>query len=129
MSETYYTKDHEWITVVQEKSSENSVATIGITDYAQESLGEIVFIDLPSLGQFFNAGDTVAVVESVKAASDIFLPIDGEIIEINEQLDESPELVNESPENEGWFIKIRSNKLIDQEPFMTHERYKKFTDS
>ena len=129
MSETYYTNDHEWITVAQEKSNDEPIVTLGITEYAQESLGEIVFVDLPNLGDSFNAGDTVAVVESVKAASDIFLPVGGKIIEINSQLDDAPELVNESPEGEGWFIKILSSTVINQDNLMTHQEYIKFTES
>ena len=84
-----YTKDHEWITLIDE------IATIGITNHAQESLGDIVFVDLPEIGKIVNAGDEVSVIESVKAASDIYSPVDGEIIEINENLNDNAALINE----------------------------------
>lgn len=96
VSTTYYTEDHEWIRV------ENGVATVGITNYAQEQLGDLVFVDLPAPGAATSKGDTLVVVESVKAASDVFAPIDGEVKSVNEALSAEPGLVNSSPEGDGW---------------------------
>lgn len=97
-----YTKDHEWI-----KVHGDGTATIGITDYAQESLGDITFVEFPEVGDSFSAEDTFGVVESVKAASDLFMPIDAEVIEINEDADASPELLNQDPYEAGWLLKIK----------------------
>ncbi len=102
MSEIYFTPDHEWIAI------EGDVATIGITDHAQEQLGDIVFVELPEVGKSLTAGDEAAVVESVKAASEIYTPIDGEVLEVNPALAEDPALVNQAAEGEGWFIKIKN---------------------
>ena len=97
-----YTKEHEWISV-----HDDGTATVGITDYAQESLGDITFVELPSIGDSFGAGEVFGVVESVKAASDLYMPAKGEITGINEKLEEAPETVNEDPFGEGWMVKIR----------------------
>ena len=97
-----YTKDHEWV-----RLQDDNTAVIGITDYAQESLGDITFIEFPEVGAAFESGDVFGVVESVKAASDLYMPVSGEIIEINEAVDASPELVNESAFSKGWLLKIR----------------------
>lgn len=96
-----YTKTHEWI-----EYAGDGTCTVGITDYAQSSLGDLVFVELPETGTKADAGDAVAVVESVKAASDIYAPLDGEIVEVNEQLEDSPERVNEDPFGEGWLFKL-----------------------
>jgi glycine cleavage system H protein len=101
-SNLLYTKDHEWI-----KVHEDGTATVGITDYAQESLGDITFVEFPDIGDSFSADDTFGVVESVKAASDLFMPIDAEVIEINEDADASPELLNQDPYEAGWLLKIK----------------------
>ena len=100
-----YTKDHEWIQL-----REDSTATVGITDYAQESLGDITFVEFPSAGESFNRGDTFGVVESVKAASDLYMPLDAEVLEVNDEVDAEPELLNSDPYQKGWLLKIR---LID----------------
>ena len=97
-----YTKDHEWI-----KVHDDGTATVGITDYAQESLGDITFVEFPQAGESFTAGDTFGVVESVKAASDLFMPIDADIVAINEEADASPELLNQDPYEAGWLLKIK----------------------
>lgn len=97
-----YTKDHEWVLV-----HEDGTATIGITDYAQESLGDITFVEFPSVGDAFETGGTFGVVESVKAASDLFMPLEGEVIDINEGVDSEPELLNSDPYEKGWLLKIR----------------------
>ena len=111
MSDKKYTKDHEWIKL------EGEIATIGITNHAQESLGDIVFVDLPEIGKKVNAGAEVSVIESVKAASDIYCPIDGEIIEINNKLSENSALINQDAESEGWIFKV---KILDKEQLESH---------
>lgn len=96
-----YTKDHEWLLL------EGDVATVGITQYAADQLGDVVFVELPDAGKTIKAGDGFAVVESVKAASDVYAPLDGEVIEANTALVSAPETVNASPEDGGWFIKLK----------------------
>jgi len=102
-----YTKDHEWMLV-----KDDGKVRIGITDYAQDALSDVVFVELPEIGSKFSEGDAMAVAESVKAASDIYAPVSGEIIEVNDKLEESPELINESPYDFGWMVvMIPDNKL------------------
>jgi glycine cleavage system H protein len=96
-----YTQDHEWI------SAEGDVGTVGITDFAQESLGDVTFVELPKVGTAIRKGDAFGVVESVKAASDLYLPVAGTVIEVNTALEQSPELLNKEPYDAGWIIKIR----------------------
>ena len=107
-----YTEEHEWL-----KVQEDGQTRIGITDYAQDSLSDVVFVELPEVGDQFTRGDVMAVAESVKAASDIYAPISGKIVSINEKLEESPELVNESPYEFGWIVLIEPegevNGLLD----------------
>ena len=107
-----YTEEHEWL-----KVQEDGQARVGITDYAQDSLSDVVFVELPEVGEQFTRGDVMAVAESVKAASDIYAPISGKIVSINEKLEESPELVNESPYEFGWMVLIEPegdvNGLLD----------------
>ena len=119
-----YTKDHEWLQI-----QEDNVATIGITDHAQDSLGDITFVELPDAGANLNAGETFGVVESVKAASDLFMPVGGEILEINETLLDSPELVNDSPYSEGWMIKIRIEDTSATNELLTPEAYQDIVGS
>ena len=119
MTENKYSKDHEWISI------ENEIAIIGITDYAQESLGDIVFVELPKVGRLVNTGDQVGVVESVKAASDLFSPISGEIIEVNNELIKSPQLINNDPEDSGWYMKIKLNNIEESKKLMNFDEYKK----
>jgi glycine cleavage system H protein len=99
--ELQYTKSHEWI------RTEGDTATIGITDHAQEELGDIVYVELPEEGATFEAGEPFGTVESVKAVSDLYTPVDGEVIEVNETLSDSPEKINENPYGEGWLLKLR----------------------
>ena len=101
MSELKFTKDHEWIRV------EGGIGTIGISDYAQEQLGDIVYVELPEVGKTLDKSDELAVVESVKAASEIFAPASGEITEVNGALEDTPDLVNTSPTGDGWFVKLK----------------------
>ncbi len=100
--ELYYTKDHEWIRIL-----EDGTASVGITDYAQESLGDITFVEFPAEGEQFSEGDTFGVVESVKAASDLYMPVDCEVIAINELADGAPGTLNTDPYGEGWLVKVR----------------------
>jgi glycine cleavage system H protein len=116
----YFTEEHEWIDV------EGEIATIGITDYAQEQLGDIVFVELPAEGATFDKGDDAAVVESVKAASDVFAPVSGEVVEANGTLEDEPALVNSDPEEDGWFFKLRLTDTSELEGLMTEAAYKKF---
>jgi glycine cleavage system H protein len=99
----YYTETHEWVTV------QDSLATLGITDYAQAQLGDVVFLELPRVGKLLEAGDSFGVVESVKAASDLYSPVAGTVTEVNESLNVTPELVNRDPYGEGWLIKVHLN--------------------
>ncbi|MEH6726701.1 MAG: glycine cleavage system protein GcvH, partial [Hyphomicrobiales bacterium] len=101
MSTTYYTDEHEWLRV------EGDVATVGITNYAQEQLGDLVFVDLPTVGTTMEQGDDVVVVESVKAASDVYAPASGEVLEVNEALANEPALVNSDAEEAGWLYKMK----------------------
>jgi glycine cleavage system H protein len=99
--ELQYTKSHEWV------RTEGDTATIGITDHAQEELGDIVYIELPEQGATFEAGESFGTVESVKAVSDLYTPVGGEVVEVNEALEDSPEKINEDPYGEGWMVKLR----------------------
>ena len=119
MSEKKYTKDHEWI------SLQDQVATIGITNFAQESLGDIVFVELPKIGKLIKKGDQIGVVESVKAASEIYSPVSGKIIEVNNELIKTPQLVNTDPENSGWYIKINIEKTDELNNLLSFDQYKK----
>jgi glycine cleavage system H protein len=103
VAERYYTETHEWVAL------EGSVATIGITDFAQAQLGDVVFLELPRVGKLLEAGDTFGVVESVKAASDLYSPVAGTVLEVNESLNVSPEQVNEDPLGDGWLIRVQLN--------------------
>ena len=105
--ELFYTKSHEWV-----RDNGDGTFTIGITDHAQELLGDIVFVELPELGMELSVGNESAVVESVKAASDVYSPIDGEVVEINESLEETPELINESAYSEGWLYILKSDAFV-----------------
>lgn len=116
----YYTDEHEWIDV------EDDVATVGITDYAQGQLGDIVFVELPEVGAMIEQGKDAAVVESVKAASDVYAPITGEVTEVNPALEEDPALVNSSPEEDGWFFKMTIAAEAELDALMDEEAYKDF---
>lgn len=115
----YYTNEHEWVMV------EGEAAFIGISDYAQHSMGELVFIDLPEEGDEFEKGDAFGAVESVKAASDVYMPISGEILEVNENVSDNPALVNEDA-FENWLIKIKPSDLEELGELMNSEQYEAF---
>ncbi|ENU1228605.1 MULTISPECIES: glycine cleavage system protein GcvH [Providencia] len=106
--ELMYTREHEWL-----RDEGNGEYTVGITEHAQETLGDMVFVDLPEVGTAVSAGDDVAVVESVKAASDIYAPLSGEIVAVNSELNDAPELVNEQPYQEGWIFRIKASDTAE----------------
>ena len=113
-----YTKDHEWISI------EGDVATVGITDFAQGELGDIVYVEIEKIGENFSKEEVFGTVEAVKTVSDLFMPLTGEIIDINEELNEKPELVNEDPYGQGWMIKIKVNSS-EMSDLLNSEQYKK----
>ena len=112
-----YTENHEWVLI------EDNIATVGITDYAQRELGDIVYVDVDSVGQDLNIDDVFGSVEAVKTVSDLFMPIAGNIIEFNDQLDSSPELLNQDPYQTGWIVKVKLNHL-DNNQLLSSEQYK-----
>ncbi len=118
----YFTDEHEWIDV------EGDTATVGITDYAQSQLGDIVFVELPAVGATVDKGKDAAVVESVKAASDVYAPISGEVTETNDALEDDPALVNSSPEEDGWFFKLTIGDKSQLEGLMDEAGYKSFVE-
>ena len=117
-----FSKTHEWISV------EGNTGTIGVTNYAQGHLGDVVYVDLPTTGKKLSSGDSICTVESVKAASDVYIPVSGEIVAINEELDASPELINNSAEDEGWKVKVALFNLGELDELMTEEEYKVFCE-
>ncbi|MBF9195494.1 glycine cleavage system protein GcvH [Microvirga terrestris] len=120
---TRYTKDHEYIRV------EGDAGIVGISDYAQGQLGDVVFVELPSVGKNLSKGDEAAVVESVKAASEVYAPVSGEVVEVNSELEASPGTVNEDPAGRGWFMKIRLTNQSELDGLMTEEQYQEFVKS
>ena len=117
MAEKKYTKEHEWVEI------NGDIATVGITNHAQESLGDIVFIDLPTVGKEVKSNDEICVIESVKAASDIYAPIDGEVVEINNNLSDDASIVNQDPENDGWIFKMKISDSDQFNSLMTLDDY------
>lgn len=115
-----YSKDHEWIEI------DGDIGTIGISDHAQAELSDVVFVDLPEVGATVSAGDPVAVVESVKAASDVYTPVSGEILEINEELSNDPSLINSDPYDAGWLYKIRLDVPAEIEDMMNATDYEEY---
>jgi glycine cleavage system H protein len=118
-----FTKDHEWIRL------DGEVGTVGITDYAQRMLGDIVFVELPEIGRTVEAGKEAAVVESVKAASEVYAPVGGEVVEVNEALTDDPALVNGDPLGEGWFVKLRVADAAALDALMDEAAYNSFIES
>ena len=123
MSVQKYTRDHEWIRV------DGDVATVGISDYAQDQLGDVVYVELPEIGRHIERGKEAAVVESVKAASEVSAPIDGEVVEINEALNDDPSQVNADPEGTGWFLKLRITDPAALDDLMDAEAYEQFLET
>lgn len=118
-----YHKEHEWIRI------EGDEGVVGITDYAQEQLSDVVYVELPEVGDSFVPGDVLAVVESVKAASDVYMPVGGEILEINEVLEDSPELVNQDPFGEAWFVRIAIAVPAELEELMDADAYRGYVET
>ncbi len=123
MSDVRYTKEHEWVRV------EGDLATMGISDHAQEQLGDIVFVELPPIGKQVARSDALAVVESVKAASDVYAPVGGEVVEVNEALNDDPALVNSGAESTGWFCKLRLADRGELEQLMDADAYQAYVAS
>ena len=117
----HYSKDHEWVRV------EDGVAVVGITDYAQNSLGDVVYVELPRVGETFTAHDPFGSVESVKAVSEVFTPISGEVLEINDGLNDTPEAVNNDPYGEAWMIKIKMSNPLEVDAMLNAAEYEDFT--
>ena len=115
-----FTKDHEWV------EADGDIATLGITAYAAEQLGDVVFVELPSVGKAVKAGDPFAVVESVKAASDVYAPVSGEVVEVNTGLPDTPETVNAMPEKDGWFARIKLSNPAELDALMDRAAYEQF---
>lgn len=115
-----YTEEHEWLRV------EDDLVVVGITEHASEQLGDVVFVELPEVGKTVSKDDEVVVIESVKAASDILAPLDGEIVEVNEALTDNPGLVNDDPQGDAWFFKIKAESLSDMDEYMDEAAYKEF---
>lgn len=122
MSDVRYTKDHEWIRL------EGGVGVVGITDYAQNALGDVVYVEVPEAGTALTAGGEAGVIESVKAASEIYSPVSGEVVEGNAGLDGDPALVNSSPTGDGWIFKVKLADPSEVEKLMTEAEYKAFVD-
>jgi len=120
---TRYTKDHEYIRV------EGDAGIVGISDYAQSQLGDVVFVELPSVGKTLSKGDEAAVVESVKAASEVYAPVSGEVVDVNRDLEAAPGAVNEDPAGRGWFMKIRLTDPNELDGLLTEEQYQEFVKS
>ena len=116
----HYSKDHEWVLV------NDGVATVGITDYAQHSLGDVVYVDLPRVGDSFGTHEAFGSVESVKAVSEVFTPVAGEIVEVNEGLNDSPEVVNSDPYGDAWFVKIKMNNPGEADKMLTAAEYEEY---
>lgn len=120
--EYHYTKDHEWIKV------ENDEAVVGITDFAQKQLGDVVYVELPEAGTAFEFHQSLGVIESVKAVSDIYSPVSGDVVAVNEELDGSPEMVNEDPHGKGWIVRLKLKDESELEKLMSATEYEKFLE-
>lgn len=120
--EFYFTKDHEWVKI------EGDEATVGITDFAQKQLGDVVYVELPAVGAPLDVHQTIGVVESVKAVSDIYSPVSGEVVAVNEGLNDSPETLNQDPHGQGWIIRLRLKNKGDLEKLLTAGDYEKFLE-
>ncbi|MCR4521317.1 MULTISPECIES: glycine cleavage system protein GcvH [Bosea] len=123
MAETRYSKDHEYIRI------EGDVGTVGISDYAQSQLGDVVFVELPSVGKALSKGGEAAVVESVKAASEVYAPVSGEVVEVNGELEAAPGTVNEDPAGKGWFLKIKIKDAGELDALMNEAEYQDYVKS
>jgi glycine cleavage system H protein len=117
-----YTEEHEWVRV------EDDVCVVGITQFAQEELGEVVFVELPEVGQVFDAGDEIGTIESVKAVAEVYTPVAGEILEINDAVADEPELINDDPHHDGWLVKLRFSSADDLKKLMKADAYAEYTE-
>lgn len=120
--DTRYTKDHEWIML------DGEIGTIGVTQYAQEQLGDIVYVELPAIGKSLSKGSVAAVVESVKAASEVYAPLSGEVVDVNDELGKAPQIVNEDAEGNGWFLKIKIVNKAELDELFSVEQYKTYLE-
>ncbi len=118
-----YTKDHEWVKI------EGDTALIGITDFAQHELGDIVFVEVDTVGESLDKEETFGTIEAVKTVSDLFMPVSGEVLEFNEELEATPDIINKDPYNEGWIIKVKIADMVDVDDLLTAEAYKELIDA
>jgi len=118
-----YSREHEWLRV------EDDLCVLGITEFAQQELGEVVFVELPEIGQVFDANDELGTIESVKAVAEVFTPVAGEVVEVNDAVVDDPELLNEDPHGEGWLIKVRFSSADDLKTMMKSEEYEEYVQS
>ena len=122
-SDYLYSREHEWVKV------EDDTCVLGITEFAQQELGEVVFVELPEVGQVFDANDELGTIESVKAVAEVYTPVAGEVIEVNDAVVDDPELLNEDPQGEGWLVKLRFSSAADLKSLMNAEAYEEFVQS
>ena len=122
-TEYLYSKEHEWVRV------DDDICVLGITEFAQQELGEVVYVELPEVGQVFNTSDEIGTIESVKAVAEVYTPVAGEIVEINDAVVEDPELLNEEPQSEGWLVKIRFSSAADLKSLMNADQYEEYVKS
>jgi len=122
-TEYLYSKEHEWVRV------QDDICVLGITEFAQQELGEVVYVELPEVGQVFDTNDEIGTIESVKAVAEVYTPLAGEIVEINEAVVEDPELLNEEPHTEGWLVKVRFSSAADLKSLMSAEQYEEYVKS
>jgi glycine cleavage system H protein len=118
-----YSREHEWVRV------EDDLCVLGITEFAQQELGEVVFVELPEIGQVFDTNDELGTIESVKAVAEVFTPVAGEVVEVNDAVVDDPELLNEDPHHEGWLLKIRFSSADDLKALMKPEEYEEYVQS
>ena len=118
-----YSREHEWVRV------EDDLCVLGITEFAQQELGEVVFVELPEIGQVFDAHDELGTIESVKAVAEVYTPVAGEVMEVNDAVVDDPELLNEDPHGEGWLIKVRFSSAADLKDLMNAEQYEEYVQS
>jgi len=117
MSKLLFTKDHEWVKI------DGDIAYVGVTNYAQSELGDIIFVELPSLNEKFNSNDVFGTIEAVKTVADLFMPITSEIVEINSEIENSPEMINEDAENSGWIVKVKISNMDDIDNLLSKKQY------
>jgi glycine cleavage system H protein len=121
-SDYLYTKEHEWVRV------EDDICVLGISEFAQDELGEVVYVELPEVGQVFDANDEIGTIESVKAVAEVYTPVAGEVVEINDALVDDPEMLNDDPHKDGWLVRIRHSSGSDLEDLMKADAYEKFIE-